>query len=330
MSNCYFELRKQSKLGNIHLAADMMRHLHTRQYLGKAVVVCEHPAIFMIGAHKQWLRLSRNIQRQRASTIDADKILKYTHAITYMQHTKFVAKTPLDEPAADVYFLRHSQLQTLPTSCFSLYLSVGLPSEVAMHTLGQLPSEALLVDYQQAADWQKLNLTPKRVLEDAVAEAWQHTTNFLANYDISVPHLFHGPMQNIHAMDNALDTLLAHSHGFLQVADQFRHALELSRPLRLSKNMRQEYDILTLLAHRVQALSSSGYTQRFLETYNEDDTFFLYDNTRKYLRYTALAGESLATAIARHQKAGRLNLAQALQQLAQTPRKQTKPQLFGL
>src|SRR3981081_2428636 len=120
MNKCYFELRKTAKQSTVSLAADMMRHVHTRQYLGKSMVVCEYPTIFLATAYKQWLRLSRDIQQQLTSTLDADKLLKYTHLITHMQHLRFTAKTPLEEPGADLYFLRQNQLQTLPAPCYSL------------------------------------------------------------------------------------------------------------------------------------------------------------------------------------------------------------------
>jgi len=64
-----------------------------------------------------------------------------------------------------------------------------------------------------------------------------------------------------------------------------------------------------LLAYRVQALSPGTFTQHFLETYNEDDTFFLYDSAKKHL---VQSGESLEEAFERHTRAQRHNLANAL------------------
>ena len=63
----------------------------------------------------------------------------------------------------------------------------------------------------------------------------------------------------------------------------------------------------------MQALSPGIFTQHFLESYNEDDTFFLHDN--KLHRYN---GESLAEAFARHIAAGRVRLANALHSTAST------------
>lgn len=318
MAKCYFELRKTSKTGGVNLAADMMRHLHTRQYLGKAVVICERPSIFMANAHKQWLKLSRTIQKQRASTLNAEKILKYTHTITHMQHLKFVARSPLEAPSADVYFLRRDQLELLPLQCLTVYVNAELSPADLRSIVAQLPSDALFVDYTHGKPWQDIGVKPKRELELKLSAAWKKAEEFLASRHIDIAGLFAGPLHNVEAMDNALDSLLEVSHAFLQVADSFNHALGLARPMRISKTTRQHYDVFTLLAHRVQALSTIGYTQRFLETYNEDDTFFLYDSQKLFLHHYNATGETLAQAITRHQAANRPNLARALQQAAQT------------
>ena len=108
MQKCYFELRTQAARGTDSMAADMMRHLHTRQYLGKTLVVSDDPFAILSIARKQWLRVSRAIQKQRASTLNADKILKHTHTITHMQHMRFTLKPPEEFPAGDVFFLHPS------------------------------------------------------------------------------------------------------------------------------------------------------------------------------------------------------------------------------
>ncbi|HEY1835961.1 MAG TPA: hypothetical protein VGG13_04030 [Candidatus Saccharimonadales bacterium] len=313
MTKCYLELRGSIKRGGLDLAADLARHLHTRQYLGKTIVVCERPSVLLPNVHKQWLRLSRTIQKQRAGTANADKILKYTRTITHMQHMRFVACTPLEAPDADVYFLRRNQLESLPMHCFNVYLSISLPTQTALDMLAHLPAEALLVDYDHGTPWRSLNVAPKRELEEQVTREWHAARTFLDERHIQPEILFGAPLHNVEAVDNALDTLLGVSHQFLQVAAAFNRSLELARPLRITKTTRQHYDTLTLLAHRVQALSTASFTPRFLETYNEDDTFYLYDSGRIYFRRASSLGfESLTEAVTRHLAAGRHNLAQVL------------------
>lgn len=314
MAKCYFEIRKQSARGTESIIADMMRHLHTRQHLGKCLIVSDHPAIGLSAARKQWLKLSRIIQKQRASTLNADKILKYTHTIAHMQHMRFSAKAPPEDPEADIYFLRIDQLAVMPLQCFTIYTTTALPTATLAAMLAQLPADCLMVDYAHETAWHELGLQPKRILEEQVESEWQQAERFLANHQISVKQLLENPMSNVDAMDNALDTLLGVSQKFLHVASNFQRALELARPMRMSKETRGQYDALSLLGHRVQALMPGAFTQHFLEVYNEDDGFFLYDQGKER---PLNAGESLTAAAARHTAAGRHNLARALRLRAQ-------------
>ncbi len=309
MVRAYFERRVSSARGTDSIAADIMRHVHSRQHLGKTIVVCENPVVMLSAARKQWLKLSRTIQKQRASTLNADKILKYTHAIARMQHMHFTMKPPLDRPEADIYFLTPDALTAMPGNCFSLYILDALEPESVTSIVKRLPQDGLIIDYVHKIDWPKLGLEPKNSLEKHVRDQWHAVIEFLELYDIDIKQLRKGPESNIEAMDDALDTLLSVSQAFIEIANGFQRSLELARPLKIAVETRLQYDVVILLAHRVQALSTSTYSQRFLESYNEDDTFFFYDRVREHMLGS---GETLQQAVARHQTHGRIRLAQAL------------------
>jgi hypothetical protein len=137
----------------------------------------------------------------------------------------------------------------------------------------------------------------------------------MKGYKIDITSIIRDDIHDVDAMDDALDTLLGTSHKFLQVANEFQRSLELARPIRLSKELRSSYDSLALLAHRVQALTPGAFSQHFLETYNEDDTFFLYDPSKtKVWQYA----ETLAEAFNRHTSAGRTNLARSLRLVSES------------
>lgn len=309
MTKAYFERRVSAARGTDSLAADIMRHLHARQHLGKVVIVCDQPIVMLSACRKQWLKLSRTVQRQRAATLNADKILKYTHTITRMQRMHFTSKLALDNPDADVYCLSPDQISTMPPRCLSVYVTTALPSTIAESLTEHISVDTLIIDYDHQTPWEELGLESKTALEKRVAAEWKQVHAFFVSRGIDPNSLNNGQIQNVDAMDDALDTLLGVNYKFLEVANSFHHALELARPLRINKNTRLQYDSLALLAHRVQALSPSAFTQRFLETYNEDDTFFLYDKSRH--RYSA-SGESLADIVARHRQAKRFTLANAI------------------
>ena len=312
---CFIELRKSAARGTDSVVADAMRHLHCRQHLGRAVIVCDDPLAVLSAARKQWLKLSRSLQKRRAATLNADKILKYTHTITRMQHMRFSPKSPLEQPDADVYFLQPDNLTVIPVQCWSVYLLSSLDNETALQVLYQLPNEALIVDYLQSPQWEKLGLHAKKTLETRVTAQWRQVDQFLQDHHVHISKLIVDGVHDIEAMDDALDILLSgYSQKFLQVASEFQRSLELARPLRLTQKVRTEYDSLVLLAHRVQALTPGAFAHHFLEVYDENDTFFLYDpaRTRKHLVGT----ETLAQAFTRHTQAGRHTLAHSLRALA--------------
>lgn len=306
MPDSYFELRISAARGSDSISADMMRHLYTRQHLGKALVVCDQPIVMLSACRKQWLKLSRVIQRQRASTLNADKILKYTHTIAHMQRMHFTAQEPLRFPEGDVFFLSPQQLHTLPLACYTTYVMADLPDKTAHKLASATPQYSLVVDYHHRLNWAEYGFEPKKSLEKQVSQHWEEVMAFLKTYDVDPAHLYNGVVRDISAMDDALDTLLGVSQKFMVVANEFQRTLELARPIRLSKDIRVRYDAFNLLAHRIQALSTESYSQRFLELYNEDDTFFLYDSQRQPL---LVPFEAL---VMQHRRAGRHNLAEAL------------------
>ena len=317
MVSVYFEWRISSARGSESIAADIARHVHTRQHLGKTVVVCEQPVVMLSAVRKQWLKLSRTIQKQRASTLNADKILKYTHTITRMQHMRFTGQLPVENPEADLFFLNPADCSSIPIQTMTLYIMPKITTEEAATILGRLGGESLIVDYGHSGHWANLGLQPKSKLEENVLIEWQRTKDFLEQFSIQPKVLFRGTSHNLEAMEDALDTLLNVSTRFLQIANSFQHAMEIARPLKTPKELRQQYDSVILLAHRVQALSPGAFTQRFLESYNEDDTFFLYDSLR---HFTNGGTEPLEAVIARHRIAGRNTLADALLHTAFTTR----------
>src|SRR5688572_5285295 len=146
MKRCFIELRTPTVRASESGAADMMRHLRTRQHLGTALVVCERPDMLLATARKQWMKLARAVQRQRSMTLNADKILKHTHAIIHMQSMRFTTRTPLAEPEAEMYFLLPGEAPP-PPRCFTVYLHEKLPIAELRRLLAGLPAQALIVDY---------------------------------------------------------------------------------------------------------------------------------------------------------------------------------------
>lgn len=305
----YFEIRHATS--NAHIAADLAQHLQTRQHLGKTIVVCDKPIILMSIVRKHWFKQARALQKERAGTINAEKILRLTHLITHMHRMSFVAKTPEQQPHAHAYFITTEQARSLlmPINTYSLYLTVLVDRQWLAPLLAQLPMDTLAVDYarQFAAD-SPFGLRPKAALEAQVFEERETLTTFLAQHHISPDMLSDTRSFGRGPLDDALDILLGISHHFLQLASNLQHAFELAQPLAFPSSEQHQYDVLILLAHRVQALNPVLMQSRFTYNLADDETFFLHDQSKD----AALAGDIFATAARFHQAAGRSRLARAL------------------
>ena len=228
-----------------------------------------------------------------------------------MHRMSFVSKTPEQQPHAHAYFITSEQARTLlvPINAYSLYLTTPVDGKWLSPLLAQLPADALTVDYaQQFVANSPFGLHPKAMLEAQVLEERDALAAFLTQHHIAPALLGDTRSFNRGPLDDALDILLGVSHHFLQLASNLQHAFELAQPLVFPNNEQHQYDVLILLAHRVQALNPALAQSRFTYNLADDETFFLHDQNKD----TVLAGDIFATAARFHQAAGRTRLARAL------------------
>jgi hypothetical protein len=307
---CYFELRPITA-PHPNLASEIAHHLQSRQHLGKAIVICERPVNLVSTTRKQWFKLARTLQKERASTINAEKILRLTSTITHMHRMQFATKTPLHAPEAHVFFIQPEDAAKLmvPINTYSFYMASPLDINLLQDCIGQLPSDATIVDFADTLSGLRANLRQKSELVTQMRQCWDEVLSFLHSQNIVVESLTSWGAKQAEAIDDALDTLLGTSHRFLQLASNLHQLLELAQPIALTSRQQQEYDMLMLLAYRVQALNPSSFATTFTYNLTDENTFFLHDIGTQLIM-EQLASDEL---IARHQQAGRKRLAQALQ-----------------
>jgi len=133
------------------LAGDLARHLQTRQRLGPAVVVTEQPLALLAQVRKQWVKVARQVARQRASTLNAHRIAALESELLLMRNLRFVAKSYTACPGAEVYFLSPEELRGMPPQCVTVYLGARVTGEVLRPLMTQLAERGLVVDYVGSA-----------------------------------------------------------------------------------------------------------------------------------------------------------------------------------
>lgn len=282
-TNIYYEVRRLRVFGPpTPVASDIARHLQSRQYLGITVVVCQNPLSMLSATRKQWLRLARNLQKQRASTLNAEEILRFTHTIMHMQHLQFVAQPPTEHAEAHIFFVTPDDLSALPAGCQSLYITAAPRASSLRNWLDALNADALVIDYDGALELQNFGLAPKADVENRMLTDWQDLQNFMEEHGVALSQLVVGNIMQAARMDQALDALLVVGNEFLHRAAEFQHILSLAQPLKNSSPQQlKQFEAVMRLAHRVQALTPGSFSNYLVQTFGDHnaESFFLRDAT---------------------------------------------------
>lgn len=279
----YYELRTISNKPNASLGAEIARHLAVRQDLGTAVIVTNSPFTLISVVRKNWLHLARQLQKKRACTLNPEEILRLTHTIMHMHRMRFVTKSPTVSSEAQIFFVTPKALDSLPVSCFTVYLCDLVNEDLLLKIIGAMPASATVVNFDVGIAMNPLGLRPKSDLEAQVIKEWASMAVLLNNRGIDPTTLVQSNSSQPQKADDALDTLLTHGHEFLMAASNLRYAIHLAQPITtISAEKQQMFDAIMRLAHRVQALSPKGFDNYLVRTFgdkNRDyfESYFLRD-----------------------------------------------------
>jgi hypothetical protein len=110
---------------------DLARHLFTRMYCGKVVIIADNPVATLAALRKQWLKLARKVQREAASTLNATRIYELNQLIIKMHTLQFTDKWPQIGYPADVYLITIQQALEWPpeSGCRTFYVTCDTKPE---------------------------------------------------------------------------------------------------------------------------------------------------------------------------------------------------------
>lgn len=130
------------------LSKELAEQLYETSYYGKAVVVTDKPAALLAATRKQWVGYTRNLQRQRASTLDAIKITDATRQIAWRQSLRFSAKPPEDVLEAAVTFGIAEAFVKFPPTCRTLYITYSFSREQLYMLTSWMPKGGVVIFYE--------------------------------------------------------------------------------------------------------------------------------------------------------------------------------------
>lgn len=122
-------IREEGSFGTNPGTKDIARHLYTRMYYGKVVIVAERPHAVISALRRQWLKLARKVQKERASTLNAQRITELSGIVSWMYNLEFTIHYPPDEYLGDVYIATPEQVLRWPPACRTMYITCNLSTE---------------------------------------------------------------------------------------------------------------------------------------------------------------------------------------------------------
>lgn len=135
---------------NIPLSKELARQIQERCVYGNVAVVASNPVALMSSVRKQWLRLIRLAERERASTLNHERKYELDQSIWQMRNASFTAQDPADDPVAYVSFATAERFRRFPPMCSTLYI-VGSTEKIERHMLTSwMPRDGRVVIYDKA------------------------------------------------------------------------------------------------------------------------------------------------------------------------------------
>jgi hypothetical protein len=127
---------------------ELARHMYTRIWSGKIVIVADKPTDFLPSLRKQWLKLAHKVQNERTRTLNAARTTELSSTIARMQSLRFTTKWPPDLELADVYIVTTEQLLGWAPECRTLYVSCSIELEHLHMITAWMPKGGLVVIYK--------------------------------------------------------------------------------------------------------------------------------------------------------------------------------------
>lgn len=138
-------IHEQGTFGANAATKDLARHLYTRSPCGQVVIVADRPSTLLSQLRKDWLKLIRKVQVQRASTLDATRVFELTNTITHMQNLHFTSQYPPDDYPADIYIATVGQLLSWAPECRTMYVTSEIANEQLHMITAWMPKGGLVV-----------------------------------------------------------------------------------------------------------------------------------------------------------------------------------------
>lgn len=140
----YGLLREEHSLGSQASTKILARHLYTRTRCGRVVIITDNPISLHSALRRQWLKLSRKVFKEQASTLNAQRIQELSNVVCFMQNLIFSTDWPPDDNAG-VYIISPYQVLRYAPDCRTMYVTCKMELEDIHKATAWMDRKSLVV-----------------------------------------------------------------------------------------------------------------------------------------------------------------------------------------
>jgi hypothetical protein len=127
------------------LSLDLARHLPRRLCAGPAVIIADKPAVLLPVLRKRWMRIIREVERQRSSTLVRERRQALEDELGRMRSFRF--GTSASKHHLDALLIGASEVLPAVLECATLYITAELPASFLESLIQAAPDHTLFVVY---------------------------------------------------------------------------------------------------------------------------------------------------------------------------------------
>jgi hypothetical protein len=130
------------------LSWHLARHICSHGQNGKIAVVADKPEVLLPAVRKQWLKLLRQVQNERAGALNPTRVDMLTQQILWMQGLSFTYRLSDDLLEADVTFATADGFVRTPPICQRVYVTHSFEREKLHMLTAWMPRNGSVVIYE--------------------------------------------------------------------------------------------------------------------------------------------------------------------------------------
>jgi hypothetical protein len=135
-------------LSDEQMSLHVTRHLPRRLAAGNVIMLHDRPAVFLAVIRKRWMHVIREIERERASTLDRQKRLQLEREIAHMKAYRFSTK-PSEVERVEALILEPYEVLGSGLRCLSLYVTIPMRDEQLEALTLHVMEPGLLMIYEK-------------------------------------------------------------------------------------------------------------------------------------------------------------------------------------